>query len=93
MRWILIVLVMACVAMQGQLWLAADGKQKTRHLRDAVVEQRRQNQEMRNRNQSLDAEVMNLKQGREAAEERARTDLGMIGRSETFFRVIQSDKN
>ena len=37
---------------------------------------------------ALDAEVVNLKQGRDAAEERARTDLGMIGKSETFYQVV-----
>jgi cell division protein FtsB len=74
--------------MQGQLWLSTDGFRKTRGLRDAVAEQRWQNQELRDRNSSLEAEVINLKKGREAAEERARTDLGMIGKSETFFQVV-----
>jgi cell division protein FtsB len=40
------------------------------------------------RNQALDAEVVNLKQSFEAAEERARTDLGMIGVNETFYQVV-----
>ena len=39
-------------------------------------------------NAALDAEVINLKQGRDAAEERARTDLGMIGQHETFYQVV-----
>ena len=84
----LIVLAIAALAMQGQLWLSDDGFSKTRGLRNAVAGQRGQNQALRNRNSSLEAEVMNLKQGREAAEERARTDLGMIGKSETFYQVI-----
>ena len=88
MRWMLIVLAVACLALQGRLWLSADGFQKTRSLRAAVAEQQRQNAELRDRNASLEAEVINLKQGRAAAEERARTDLGMIGRHETFFQVI-----
>jgi len=84
----LVVLAIAGLAMQGQLWLSDDGFRKTRGLRDAVAGQRGQNQALRNRNSSLEAEVINLKQGREAAEERARTDLGMIGKSETFYQVI-----
>jgi cell division protein FtsB len=39
----------------------------------------------------LDAEVLNLKNGRDAAEERARTDLGMIGASETFYQVVPAN--
>ena len=87
-RWILLVLVVAVLAMQGQLWLSGSGVHKTRNLRDAVVLQRAQNEELRKRNRALEAEVINLKNGRAAAEERARTDLGMIGRSETFFQVV-----
>ena len=89
----LIVLAIAGLAMQGQLWLLADGFRKSRDLRDAVAEQHRQNQALRDRNASLEAEVINLKQGREAAEERARTDLGMIGKTETFYQVIPADGN
>jgi cell division protein FtsB len=84
----MVVLAMAGLLMQGQLWLTDGGHRKTRDLRAAVVLQREQNQALRERNIALDAEVINLKQGREAAEERARTDLGMIGKNETFYQVI-----
>jgi cell division protein FtsB len=57
-------------------------------LRAAVADQSLMNQQLRDRNAALDAEVVNLKQGLEAAEERARTDLGMIGRKETFYQVV-----
>ena len=76
------------LALQGQLWFSDDGFGKTRKLRAAVAEQRLQNEELRARNATLDAEVVNLKQSREAAEERARTDLGMIGPGETFYQVV-----
>ena len=81
-------LAIAGLAMQGQLWLSEDGFRKTRHLRDAVSLQLSQNQVLRDRNSNLEAEVINLKEGREAAEERARTDLGMIGKTETFYQVV-----
>ncbi len=74
--------------MQAKLWLSDDGYRKTRELRAAVAEQRQQNQSLRERNVALDAEVLNLKNGREAAEERARTDLGLIGNKETFYQVV-----
>ena len=87
-RFVLGTLVIAAFVLQGQLWLADDGYRKTRNLRVAVAEQRQQNEALRQRNAALDAEVINLKTGRAAAEERARTDLGMIGRNETFFQVV-----
>jgi cell division protein FtsB len=84
----LVILGAAALALQGQLWFSAEGFGKTRSLRAAVSEQRLQNEQLRERNQALDAEVVNLKQSSEAAEERARTDLGMIGPKETFYQVV-----
>ena len=84
----MLVLAIAGLAMQGQLWLSDAGVSKTRDLRQAVQEQREQNDQLRNRNAALEAEVVNLKNGKSAAEERARTDLGMIGKSETFYQVV-----
>lgn len=88
LRWLLIVLGTVAVMLQAQLWLSEGGYRKTMKLRDAVAEQRAMNESLRERNAALDAEVVNLKQGLEAAEERARTDLGLIGRSETFYQVV-----
>ncbi len=88
MRWIFLVLAIAGLALQGQLWLSDSGFRKTRNLRDAVQEQLEQNEQLQSRNLALEAEVVNLKNGRAAAEERARTDLGMIGKSETFYQVV-----
>jgi cell division protein FtsB len=88
MRWLLAGLLLAAMALQGELWFSQDGYRKTRDLRDAVREQRAINAELEARNAALDAEVVNLKEGVEAAEERARTDLGLIGENETFYQVV-----
>jgi cell division protein FtsB len=87
-RWMLVIPGLVALALQAQLWLSDGGYRKTHDLRMAVAEQTTQNQVLRDRNASLDAEVINLKQGVEAAEERARTDLGMIGPKETFYQVV-----
>lgn len=92
MRWMLIVLGIAAILLQAELWLSDDGHRKTLKLRAAVAGQRAQNAELRQRNAALDAEVINLKRGLEAAEERARTDLGLVGAGETFYQVVP-DKN
>jgi len=88
LRWMIVLLGVAALTLQGQLWFTTEGFSKTRNLRAAVAEQREQNEELRERNHALDAEVVNLKQSSEAAEERARTDLGMIGPKETFYQVV-----
>jgi len=79
---------MVALTLQAQLWFSEAGFVKTRNLRVAVVEQNAQNDVLSRRNLALQAEVDNLKQSSEAAEERARTDLGMIGPKETFFQVV-----
>ena len=93
MRWIIAVLAVAVFAMQTQLLLSADGYRKTRDLRIAAQNQRQQNEQLRQRNISLEAEVVNLKHRNEAAEERARTNLGMIGKNETFYQVVPVASN
>ncbi len=93
MRWIIAVLTIAIVVMQAQLWLSEDGYRKTRDLRQAASEQRLLNDQLTERNVALDAEVLNLKNRHEAAEERARTNLGMIGKNETFYQVVPVASN
>ncbi len=87
-RSLLVILAIAGLGLQAELWFSDDGYRKTLKLRTAVAEQRALNDSLRGRNAALDAEVINLKQGVDAAEERARTDLGMIGVSETFYQVV-----
>ena len=87
-RWLLVLLAIAGLGLQAELWFSDDGYRKTLNLREAVADQRDLNETLRDRNGALDAEVVNLKQGRDATEERARTDLGMIGKAETFYQVV-----
>ena len=87
-RSLLVILAIAGLGLQTELWFSDDGYRKTLKLRTAVADQRALNDSLRDRNSALDAEVINLKQGLDAAEERARTDLGMIGERETFYQVV-----
>ena len=59
----------------------------------AIELQKVENNQMRVRNAVLAAEVRDLKQGLEAIEERARSELGMIKRNETFFQVIEDARS
>ena len=61
--------------------------QEGRILTGQVLERSEENRTLATRNAALEAEVLNLKQGLAAAEERARTELGMIADGETFYHV------
>lgn len=73
-------------------WLLGEGSvSEVSRLREEIAEQRQQNDALRERNRTLAAEVQDLKKGTVAIEERARTDLGMVGKSETFYQIVQPE--
>jgi cell division protein FtsB len=88
MKWFAALLVIVALALQYRLWLADDGVREVGRLNDAVAAQRALNDSLRGRNRQLAAEVADLKRGMKALEERARSELGMIGRDESFFQVV-----
>jgi cell division protein FtsB len=88
MRLFAAILLIALRALQYRLWLSGDGVREVQRLQDAVVAQERDNAGLTARNGELAAEVENLKKGLDAVEERARSDLGMVGANETFFQVV-----
>jgi cell division protein FtsB len=81
-------LVVAMVLLQYRLWVADDGFREVWQLKSAVAAQQGENDTLRQRNGQLKAEVLDLKQGLTALEERARHDLGMVGAGETFYQVV-----
>ncbi len=88
MRVLLLALALVLVLLQGRLWLSNDGLQEIWRLDAQVLERSAENRTLASRNAALEAEVLNLKQGLAAAEERARTELGMIADGETFYHII-----
>lgn len=81
-------LVVLFALLQYRLWLGEGGMREVRRLRAEIEAQRDENQQLKERNRTLSAEVLDLKKGTVAIEERARTDLGMVGRGETFYQVV-----
>jgi cell division protein FtsB len=81
-------LVVLLVLLQYRLWLGEGGMREVRRLHAEIEAQRDENQQLKERNRTLAAEVLDLKKGTVAIEERARTDLGMVGKGETFYQVV-----
>jgi len=76
------------VALQYPLWLGKGSWRAVWELQRNLEQQKATNAGLRARNDALDAEVRDLKQGYEAIEERARMELGMIKRDEIFYQVV-----
>jgi len=71
--------------LQVQLWVSADGFREVSRLKVLIRQQTDENSRLAERNQRLEAEVVELRKGGGALEERARADLGLIGSDETFY--------
>jgi cell division protein FtsB len=88
MKWLVAALAVAVILLQYRVWISTDGVREVARLQHAVAAQRTENEELAERNRQLAAEVRDLKTGMDALEERARSDLGMIARNETFYQVV-----
>ena len=88
MKWLAAALAIAVLLLQYRVWFSADGVREVERLKRAVATQRADNEQLGERNRQLAAEVRDLKTGMDALEERARSDLGMIARNETFYQVV-----
>jgi cell division protein FtsB len=83
------ILAILVVALQYPLWFGKGGWMRVLELERNLAQQHEGNARLKARNDALDAEVRDLKEGNEAIEERARLELGMIKRDETFFQVVK----
>ena len=87
MRFLMVVLAVVLVLLQARLWLSNGGLREVWRLETEVARRVEDNSRLAARNSALEAEVRDLKQGLAAAEERARTELGMIHSGETFYQI------
>ena len=91
MRWLSGFLLLLLLWLQYRLWVGEGSLAEVHKLRQEIGLQQRELAELNRRNQVLEAEVRDLKDGLHALEERARTELGMIKEGEVFFQVIEPE--
>lgn len=89
MRLLAVALVLLIAAIQTPLWFGKGGWLRVFELRREVQAAQSHNEQLRQRNAALEAEVRDLKTGHEAVEERARSELGMIKQDEIFYQLIE----
>ncbi|MEM9058743.1 MAG: septum formation initiator family protein [Pseudomonadota bacterium] len=93
MRTLTIFLGLLLLGTLYRVWLSDDGLREVWRLREAVDTQATENAELSLRNSVLDAQVQDLKEGLDAVEENARSELGMTREGETFYQVIPVDRD
>ena len=89
MRKLIFFLVILLVYLQYRLWMGDGGLLELWNVHQEVEAQRDENARLRERNEALDAQVLDLKQGLDAIEERAREDMGMVKQGETFYQIVE----
>jgi cell division protein FtsB len=89
LRYVALLLLILLLALEVKLWTGEWSMREVWHKRQRVAEQKQENLKLKQRNEALSAEVQDLKNGSEAIEERARSELGLIKPGETFYQVVE----
>ena len=88
MKALSVILGTLLLALQYPLWIGKGSWLRVWELDRSLTTQKEQTAKLKARNDALDAEVRDLKEGLEAVEERARLELGMIKKDEVFYQVV-----
>lgn len=88
MKALTLIFVVLIALLQYPLWLGKGSWLRVWNVSQKIDEQKKLNVSYKLRNDTLRAEVRDLKQGNAAIEERARSELGMIKEDEVFYQVI-----
>lgn len=92
MKIVVAVLVAGVLLLQYPLWFGNGSVVNLWRLEREIAAQRGENARLRERNAALEAEVVDLKTGLEAVEERARLELGMVKKDEAFYQIIEQPR-
>jgi cell division protein FtsB len=88
-RILTLIFVILIALLQYPLWLGKGSWLRVWDLNRQISAQKEANTGLKLRNDTVDAEVRDLKQGFAAIEERARSELGMVKNDEVFYQVIE----
>jgi len=81
-------LLLALFYLQYQFWFAPNGMLTVRNLKQQVVALQAENDALKQKNMRLWSQVDRLKNNHDATEEKARNELGMIKKGETYYQFV-----
>ena len=91
MRLIAVCFLLLLALIQYPLWLGKGGWLRVWEFQRQVAQAKANNNQLKERNAKLESEVADLKTGTDSVEERARFELGMIKKDETFVQILDSN--
>jgi cell division protein FtsB len=89
MKYLLSLLVVLFCLLQYELWFGHGGLTDAIKIKQNIATTQQKNAKLQKRNQVLVADIKNLKQGNQAVAERARNEMGMIKKGETFYQIAK----
>ncbi|WOJ95387.1 cell division protein FtsB [Congregibacter brevis] len=92
MRWILLILLVLLGGLQYRLWWGEGGRLELLRLRQQAQDSQRENAILRERNEELARQVMDLKAGNTVLEQRAREELGLTREDEVYYQFVDPAK-
>lgn len=91
MKLLVIILTLLFLVLQYKLWFEPEGVWRVKRLKEQIAVQKKENLQLSQCNETLVAEIKDLKIGSTALESHARNDLNMIRPNELFYLMV--DKN
>lgn len=89
MKIVLIILLVVLTVLQYRFWFANDGLLRVFRLKREISSLQKKNDAITKHNEDLVNEIIILKKGGDAIENRARNDLGMVKKGEVFYQIIR----
>jgi cell division protein FtsB len=90
-KWLTAVLFLLFILLQYRLWFPEGSKAELARLQAEIQVREEVNAGLRARNRQLELEVLELQDGLDSLEERAREDLGMIKEGETYYQIVDRE--
>ncbi|MDM8567075.1 cell division protein FtsB [Candidatus Halobeggiatoa sp. HSG11] len=81
--------ILLLISLQYSLWYGKGGYQEYAALQQTVELQRQTNSKLKARNDKIETEITELKQGFLTIERYAREELGMIKQGEVFYQIVE----
>lgn len=86
---VLTLLLSALVFLQYHLWFESGGIADMVRLKRVLAVQTQQNDSLRKQNEVLMSQIQHIQHNEDEAEGRARSELGMVKKGETFYQVVK----
>jgi len=90
---VFVILLTLLIALQINIWIKKDGYKQMKEIENLIDLQTIENESLTKRNNRIKEEIKDMKNGQDAIEEKARTDIGMIKEGEEFFLINEGNEN